>query len=393
VGAAWGVTLALPVAGVSLSPQEALGSPEDALVVLASLIFIISFGTVGAVLAIRRPENPIGWLFLAAGFCYALSSTAEPVGRFITSNEVSPVPGRWLYWFSSWGWGLGAGLAIGFPLLLFPDGRPSSRGWRWLVRGAATGLLIFVVCSAFQPATYSPSSFTNPIAVERFSSLETIKSLGFLVVMLAAIGGIISLIQRFRRAAPVERQQIRWLTHAGGILLLTFALAFSMETFVEGERGVVISNVISTAGIAFLPVSFGIAITRYRLYEIDRFVNRTLVYAIVTAVLALTYLGIVVALQVVLGPVTKQSDLAVAGSTLVVAGLFRPVRVRVQEVVDRRFYRRKFDARQTLEKFSSQLRDEVDLDELSADLVNVVAETMQPAHISLWLREVSSSRV
>jgi hypothetical protein len=222
---------------------------------------------------------------------------------------------------------------------------------------------------------------TNPYGVKS-PLVDALQGLSWLLLVIAIVGSVTSLILRFRRAHGEQRQQMKWLAFAGAVAG-TFVIVFTVLYDVVGED---VANAAIMLGVLSLPLAAGVAILRYRLYDIDVVINRTLVYGALTATLAAAYLGCVLLLQLLLGGITGDSSLAVAVSTLAVAALFRPARARIQDVVDRRFYRRKYDAAQTLERFGSQLRDEVDLGALRAELRSVVVETMQPAHVSVWLR-------
>ena len=222
---------------------------------------------------------------------------------------------------------------------------------------------------------------TNPYGVNS-PLIDALQGLSWLLLLIAIVGSVASLIVRFRRARGEQRQQMKWLAFAGAVAG-TCVIVFTVLYDVVGEA---VANAAIMLGVLSLPLAAGMAILRYRLYDIDVVINRTLVYGALTATLAAAYLGCVLLLQLLLGGITGDSSLAVAGSTLAVAALFRPARARIQDVVDRRFYRRKYDAQRTLEAFSARLRDQVDLGTLNAELNSVVRDTLQPAHVSLWLR-------
>ena len=237
----------------------------------------------------------------------------------------------------------------------------------------------------------------NPIGIEGAKGLlDGISGVGFALFVLAVPASAASMVVRFRRANPAEREQIKWFALAAGLLAAVFvpvAIASSISpSYEQTAQGVLIAQDMLTLLFAAPALATGIAILRYRLYDIDVIINRTLVYGALTATLAAAYLGTVLLLQLALRPITESSDLAIAGSTLAVAGLFRPARVRIQSAVDRRFFRRRYDASRTLARFGAQLRDEVDLDALGSTLRRVVTETMQPAHVSLWLRAPEARR-
>jgi len=293
-------------------------------------------------------------------------------------------------WFSSWLWILLVYVPASFLLLLFPDGRLPSPRWRPVAWGVAIGTAGGVVGFALEagPLVDFPQ-IVNPYGVDS-PVVRVVGVAGSIVAAGSMMASAVSLIVRLRRAGSVERQQIKWLAYGGAVVV--------GGIFVGGLIilwSVPVSIMIMSVSLLGLPVFTGIAIVRYRLYEIDLLINRTLVYGSLTALLALVYFGGVAATEAVFRALTGQEEqpqLAVVVSTLVIAALFNPLRHRIQGLIDRRFYRRKYDARKTLEAFSAKLRDETDLDTLSDDLVGVVRETMQPAHVSLWLRPETASK-
>jgi hypothetical protein len=341
------------------------------------------FSAVGALIASRRPGNAIGWLFLGAGVAAGVAALAGAYADYWVEARVGPAllsKTAALYGDLSWiPWIL---VPSTFLLLLFPDGRLLSRRWRpvaWCAAAAIGGGFVAGVLHAGHME--DRPQLTNPYGVES-PLIDALQGLSWLLLVIAIVGSATSLILRFRRAHGEQRQQMKWLAFAGAVAG-TFVIVFTILYDVVGED---VANAAIMLGVLSLPLAAGIAILRYRLYDIDVVINRTLVYGALTATLAAAYLGFVLLLQLLLGGITGDSSLAVAGSTLAVAALFRPARGRIQDVVDRRFYRRKYDAAQTLESFGAQLRDEVDLGALRAELRSVVVETMQPAHVSVWLR-------
>jgi hypothetical protein len=302
---------------------------------------------------------------------------------WLDGNGVPAVLGETAAWYGDVSWILVILPAASFLLLLFPDGRLPSPRWRavaWCA-GAGIGLLFAADSLSSGPLADYPE-LANPYGVDS-PVVDVVGGIAALALAVAMVGSPLSLVLRFRRAGRAERQQIKWLALAGAVAAVTFVLALaSYEALPEGvsDRAIMLS-------ILMLPVAAGVAILRHRLYDIDVVINRTLVYGALTATLAAAYFGSVLLLQLALSPLTEESDLAIAGSTLAVAALFRPARARIQHAVDRRFYRRRYDAARTLESFGTRLRDQVDLDALGADLRGVVTDTMQPAHVSLWLRE------
>jgi hypothetical protein len=363
-------------------------------------IIAVSFSVVGALIASHRPANPIGWVFCAAAFFYGLLIAGEEYAIYALLTNPGALPlGAELSWLTAWIWAPGLGLILVFLPLLFPTGRPPSRRW-WSV-GWLGGLSIGLICVLTSivlwpergPALVRPGGFPE-FEGWRSAVIEGLVSLALQMMMyLAGLGAVISLLVRFRWAGGDERQQIKWFASAAA-LTLVWIFVFEMSTPHSGLP----KAIFALSGLLVLPsipIATGIAILRYRLYDIDRIINRTLVYASLTVTLVALYFGGIVLLQGV-GSVVLQvpvravlgqtSTLATVGATLAMAALFNPLRRRIQSFIDRRFYRRKYDASKTLEAFSAKLRDETDLEALSDDLVGVVRETMQPAHVSVWLR-------
>jgi hypothetical protein len=372
-------TIALAVAnGNNGGLREPAGS-------LGLLLGLSAFMVVGALIVAHRPSNAIGWIFTAIGL---LAATGLPAGEYVTYvywTRSGSLPAAILMAWAMLGgaWYLTMALALVFTPLLFPTGHLLSPRWRpvaWL-GGAATAA--FTVLATFQPnlARAPGRVIANPIGVAAVGDLEEsrvgVALLSLMgVMMLLALG---ALVVRFRRSRGDERQQLKWITYAGGLLPLA-VLAYLLPE--------VVGTVVFAVPLVFLPVAVGIAILRYRLYEIDRLINRTLVYGLLTALLAGVYAGLVLGLGQLFGGIgAKTPSWVVAGATLAVAALFQPARRRIQAIVDRRFNRRKYNAAKIVEAFSLRLRDEVDLDALSAELLAVADQTMQPTTASLWLRQ------
>jgi hypothetical protein len=334
----------------------------------------VGYSVLGAIIASRLPNHPIGWICCAIGLIAAVDHFAGEYAVFALLAQPHPLPGgRAMLWLQGWFWMLFVGLIV-FLLLLFPTGRLPSSRWRpfaWASVGVISAAVIW--SSAISPDV----GFTAPPSPVQLS-----------VLLLGGVAAA-SLVVGRRNARGVERQQIKWLLYVGPLFFIAAGLHIGFYYFWLAERswGLWASYLLVIAGGLSGPIAIGVAILRYRLYEIDLLINRTLVYGSLTATLIVLYFGGIVVLQRVFVSLTGQrSTLAVVASTLLIAALFTPLRRRFQSFIDRRFYRRKYDARKTLERFSAQLRDETDLDALSDDLVGVVRETMQPAHISLWLR-------
>ena len=351
-----------------------------------SIVWIAAFTVVGAVVGARRPSNPIGWIFLGSGIGWAVFYLATQYALFALITEENSVPGGLAAeWLSLWIWVPSFLAAATFALALFPDGSLPSRRWRFLPWLAGLVFVLSVVGQAARPGRLDPplQAYSNPLGSSVLGGLWDLTPFAIIIVVVLAAA---SLVSRHRRSGTEEREQIKWVVAAAVLLGLSAALASPWY----GSS--VLAQAAVSLGIVALPAATGIAILKYRLYDIDRIVNRAVVYGVLTAGLAGLYFGIVLGLEQVFSGLTRGNDLAIAGSTLAVAALFRPARRRIQAIVDRRFYRQRYDSQQTLEAFSQRLRDEVDLDALGADLGAVVHETMQPAHVSLWLRAPGEQR-
>jgi len=360
------------------------------------VLLFMSFATVGALVASRQPGNPIGWIFCALGFFTPFAIASEEYALYALVTRPDSLPGgEVMVW-------LGASFAgpiifamLAFVLLLFPDGRLLSRGWRFVVWVNLVAILLLFAWN-FEPGQIEGVGLlkvANPFGVAGAGTLlNTLGTIGFFLVLAVTIAGAISLVLRWRRSRGEERQQIKWFVYAGAIFSAVFAVGPVLWSLPLSPETDWIWPTLFLLGLGTIPAATGIAILRYRLYDIDLLINRTLVYGSLTATLVLVYLGGVVSLQYAFRVLTGQgSQIAIVASTLTIAALFNPLRRRVQAFVDRRFYRRKYDARKTLEAFSSKLREETDLEALNAELVGVVRNTMQPAHVSVWLRPDTSS--
>ena len=347
------------------------------------LVGFSAFMVVGALIVAHRPGNAIGWLFSAIALLAFTGQLASEYATYAYATRPGALPGATLAaWYGSWPWWLVLALTLVFTPLLFPTGRLLSPRWRpvaWLA-GVTTAVLTVVTSLRTELGTVEDQVVANPIGVAAVGNPEKSPIIPVLIVLLGvlATAAFGSLVLRFRRSRGEERQQLKWFTYASALLPLA-----GLDDFLPAPAGDLLFGI----PIVFLPVAAGIAILRHRLYDIDRLINRTLVYGSLTAILGLVYTGVVLILGQVFGGVTEDPpSWAVAGATLAVAALFQPARRRIQEVVDRRFNRRKYDAAETIDTFGARLRDQIDLDTLSAELLAVVDQTMQPTRVVLWLR-------
>jgi hypothetical protein len=346
-------------------------------------VFALAFPTVGAIIASRRPGNAVGWIFCAIGLCGGAEVFTVEYGIYaLVTNPGSLPAGVITTWIGTWIWLPSVTLTITFLLLLFPHGRLLSPRWRpvaWLAAGvtvASVALLALAPWDLLNPGVPA----RNPFGIEGLRDIGVAVPIPiFLTGIPTMLLSVSSLVLRFRRSRGEERQQMKWFVYAGILVVC----ALFVPLLVSGAASSLLQLLVMPA----LPVAAGVAILRYRLYDIDLLINRTLVYGVLTVTLVLIYVGSVVGLQYVLRALTGQeSQLAVVASTLAIAALFNPLRRRLQSLIDRRFYRRKYDATRVLAAFGARLREEVDLDTLGDDLLAVVRETMQPARLSLWVR-------
>src|SRR5215210_7477456 len=363
-----------------------------------AILFVVTFQTVGALIASRRPENPIGWVFCGMGLALVAAVFFGNYAQYSLVVETGALPrAETAAWVGNWIW-LVALSPLGFFLLLFPDGHAPSPRWRWVAWLQAVTLVGWFVSQAFAPGPMVNAGYEsvdNPYGIEAAGSiLQVIGAISGFLLLGTVLASALSLVVRFRRSRGDERRQIEWVAYSGALVALVIIVQLGVETALPETNALVeVLNLSLVVSLTSVPVAAGVAILKYRLYEIDEIINRTLVYATLTATLVLVYVGGVVSLQYAFRTLAgSETQLAVVVSTLTIAALFVPLRRRVQGFVDRRFYRRKYDAAKTLEAFSARLRDETDLDRLGGELVSVVNATVQPAHASLWLRDTEEER-
>jgi hypothetical protein len=346
------------------------------------VVTAVSAATVGVVLASRRPRHAVGWLLLGLGLSFPVQSVVHSYVGYGLVSRPGALPGaRYLIGLSHATLILWLSCAS-FVLLLTPTGRLPSPRWRWWARLTAAAALMFLLASMVdaQPLSDQYPTIRNPLTIPAVAGpLEAVRTLALLVVCAAVLAAAGSLAVRFRRARGIERQQLRWIALAAGLAPLA---VLGVAAGVTTGSWLIIGWAVSLY-LALPVLATGAAILRYRLYDIDRIISRTLAYGLLTVLLGGAYAAVVLGLGQLLG---RDSSLVVAAATLAVAALFQPARRRIQALVDRRFNRRKYNAARTIEAFSARLRDEVDLDTLSVELLAVVDQTMQPTRTLLWLR-------
>jgi hypothetical protein len=419
--AVWGVCVVLITLALVLDfmteelPLDVGGVRYDPGFAVLTGVLSLAYPAVGALIASRLPTNPIGWIFCGLGLIYVTRRFTIAYADHAFLETLALPWGEFAAWFSTWIGFAGPTLAV-FLMLLFPGGRLPSRRWRivvWLtVLGAAMSALGF----AFMPSSLlTHSDVENPFGIvgaiggklTTYGFFGVLRLLGMSLVSTSALAALFSVILRLRHARGDARQQIKWFLFAAvpltvlgslgelDVIVTNFTTDFMFHAvYLLYSLGLLVPVLyVEVLALLLVPVCTYIAILRYNLYDIDVVINRTLVYGSLTATLvALYFVGIVVLQRVFIFLTGQRSTLAVVASTLLIAALFTPLRRRIQSFIDRRFYRRKYDARKTLEAFSAQLRDETDLDALGDDLVGVVRETMQPAHVSLWLRPETAQK-
>jgi uncharacterized membrane protein YidH (DUF202 family) len=378
----WAVTVA--ITGIAIGydalhplPAALASQSGNGLDMVVGLTFIVAFATVGAVLAWQRPGNPIGWLLSGSGLAYALGGFGQMLIHFPRMLTL----GNWL----GWTWLVGLGLCV-FVVLLFPAGHLPSRRWRPVAWAAGAALAGWVLGNAFAPTIISASpSLSNPLGVSGAPGkiLTVMAGTSAALIAATALAAVLSLVFRYRKAQAAERAQLRWLVYAGA-LTVAAVVAGLLAAQIAGTNTTTtnLQNALGSGAAALLPVAIGVAVLRYRVYDIDRIISRTVAYAIVTGLLVGVYAGLVLLATHLL---RVHTPVAVAAATLTAAALFNPVRRRVQRRVDRRFNRARYDADQTAASFAARLQDATDLEGVRADLLGTVGQALEPAHACVWL--------
>lgn len=372
-------TASLILPGTELIPDR----PSTIDFLTFSLTFV-AFPTIGLIVALKRPANPLGWLFLIIGLGVTVSVAAgEYADRHIHVGADLPAVDV-VAWLGTWSWMVTLGLALTFAVLLFPTGRLPSGRWRPLAWLCAFTIFATAIAEAFRPgpmSDYEGSGLERPFAFGGALGdlMQSVADVGLLAIVALGIVSIALLAHRFRRAHGAERQQLKWFLFPMAVFLVGLSTASVLQTQLAWS--------VALLGLAAIPVGAGIAILRHRLFDIDLVINRTLVYATLSLLLGGIYIGLVLGLQVLISPLFGTDTAAIALSTLTVAALFGPLRARVQRIVDRRFFRSRYDAQRTVEALAIRLRDQVDPEQLTQSLREATIATLKPRSASVWLRQ------
>ncbi|HEX2376614.1 MAG TPA: hypothetical protein VHI30_03565 [Gaiellales bacterium] len=385
-----------------LSSPESLGSTSaDAVVGIAMAVVLLAFPIAGVVVAVRQPANPVGWILLAIGAGWGLLAGVTSYADYGLRLHPGSVPAANVAAALTVSvWAVPVGLTGTFLLLLFPDGRLPGPRWRWVAYVAALTTVLGATTGPLDPGALesTPYSHTsNPLGIGGMGPVVGVLNYAVLVLAVTMAASAVSLVVRFRRSGRVAREQVKWLAAAAGASASIYLVDLCASLLFGGSGPQPVWRVALddafVLSVGLTPIAIGVAVLRYRLYEIDVIIRRTLVYAALVGCLAALYLGGVYAIQTAVRSVSGQSGtLAVTTSTLLVAAAFQPLRSRIQRAVDHRFYRGRYDAARTLETFSGRLREQVDIEAVSGEVLEVVRQTLQPAHASLWLREPEAGR-
>ena len=380
-----GMAVVIMLVGSVLAPSVR----QETLAELAAIVVTLTaMATIGAVIASRRPENLIGWLVLFFPVFAVIAAGIEGYARYATHVNPGALPGGEIAWLlANLMWTAAYGL-LPFITLLFPSGTLLSPRWRWIARGLVAAFGALIAADSLSPELDSGiSPVASPLAIASAAPImdAVFAIAAFTIAMLWAAAGV-SLVLRLARSSGDERQQMKWFAYTAAIFAV-FMVGIIVVDLIGYAVPAPWEAYLVTGMILFLTLGMAIAILKYRLYDIDLVINRTLVYGTLTAVLGGIYVGSVIGLQATFRATTGEGggEMAIVISTLAIAALFMPLRKRIQVLIERRFYRRRYNAAQTVAAFSARMRDEVDVDRLTGELVGVVEETMQPAHASLWL--------
>jgi hypothetical protein len=373
------VVIMLELIGALVLSTVAGSGPGADPAAYSTVLFVLATSAVGTLIGLRRPGNTIGWLLRLAGFGFATGSLLVIYVELAVAQAGSLPVGPVVVWLGDLMFQMSLAVCATFLLLLFPTGQLPSPRWKSVVWLAAISMALTFGAVLFGQGAFRDLPIENPLALAETSPLLLVLESGWYLMMVAVLASVASLIIRYRRAVGEERQQLKWV--ALGVIALAIGL---VVTFVWQGLSDDTENFVIALALTAVPISIGIAILRYRLYDIDRIISRTVSYAVVTVLLAGAYAGLVFGLGVVIP--NQGSSLVVAASTLAVAALFNPLRRRVQAFVDRRFNRSRYDLSRTIEAFSQRLASEVDLDQIGRDLQSVTVESMHPKTMGLWLR-------